>query len=75
MNAMSLAGAEMRGPPVKIDPLGRMTRRDAALALGKSEQTLANWKTAGRGPPCLVIDGRCYYDAAEIIRYGRGEAA
>jgi hypothetical protein len=52
-----------------------MSRRNAALALDKSEQTLANWKTQGIGPRCFVVGGRAYYDAAEVLAFGRGKNA
>lgn len=73
--AAEWAGAELSGPPLKIDPLGRMDRRNAAVALNKSEQTLANWKTKGIGPRCFLVNGIAYYDAREVYAFGRGEAA
>lgn len=69
---LTLAGAIVATPPIKVDPIGRMDRRNAALALNKSEQTLANWKTQGIGPRCFVVNGRAYYDAQEVFAYGRG---
>lgn len=50
-----------------------MDRKNAALALGKSQQTLANWKTTGVGPKPFLVNGRCYYWANEVLAYGRGE--
>jgi hypothetical protein len=58
---------------VMVDACGRMDRRNAARALGKSQQTLANWKTAGIGPTPFSVRGRSYYWAEEVIAYGRGE--
>lgn len=59
---------------VKIDACGRMDRRNAAKALAKSPQTLANWSVQGIGPQPFVITGRCYYWAEEVLAFGRGEA-
>ena len=58
---------------VKVDALGRMDRKNAAVALGKSEQTLANWSVGGEGPQSFKINGRVSYWAAEIEAYGRGD--
>lgn len=72
MQAVMISGTEIPGPKVKIDPLGRMDRRNAALALGKTTQTLANWKSQNIGPRCFVVGGRTYYMADEILAYGYG---
>lgn len=58
---------------VVIDACGRMDRRNAARALGKSTQTLCNWKTLGVGPRCFDVGGRVYYFAEEVLAFGRGE--
>lgn len=60
---------------VRVDACGRMDRKNAALALGKSQQTLANWKVEGVGPKPFKVGGRCYYWAEEVLAYGRGEGA
>lgn len=60
---------------VRVDACGRMDRKNAALALGKSQQTLANWKAQSVGPASFIVNGRCYYWAEEVLSYGRGEAA
>jgi hypothetical protein len=60
---------------VVVDACGRMDRPNAARALGKSQQTLSNWATAGIGPKSFKVQGRCYYWAAEVLAFGRGEAA
>lgn len=59
---------------VAIDACGRMDRKNAARALGKSRQTLANWKVGGIGPSNFVVNGRCYYWAEDVLAYGRGGA-
>lgn len=58
---------------VKVDAIGRLDRKNAALALGKSEQTLANWSVKNEGPPSFKVYGRVYYWADDIEAYGRGE--
>lgn len=59
--------------PVVVDACGRMDRKNAAMALNKSPQTLANWATQGVGPAPFSINGRAYYWAEQVIAYGRGE--
>lgn len=58
---------------VRVDALGRLDRKNAALALGKSEQTLANWCVQGAGPAHFKVNGRVYYWLADVEAYGRGE--
>lgn len=58
---------------VVIDACGRMDRRNAAKALGKTPQTLANWFTQGVGPKPFIVNGRAYYWAEEVLAFGRGE--
>jgi hypothetical protein len=60
---------------VRVDACGRMDRSNAAKALGKSQQTLSNWATAGVGPRPFKVAGRCYYWAEEVLAFGRGESA
>jgi hypothetical protein len=52
-----------------------MDRKNAARALGKSPGTLANWSSSGFGPKPLVVGGRVYYWAEEVLAFGRGESA
>ena len=59
---------------VVVDACGRLDRKNAAKALGKSPQTLANWKTLGFGPQPFVVRGRVYYRASEVFAFGRGES-
>lgn len=60
---------------VVIDACGRMDRRNAAKALNKSPQTLANWATQGIGPAPFLITGRAYYWAEQVLAFGRGNVA
>lgn len=57
----------------RADACGRMDRRNAALALGKSYSTLSSWNAQGIGPKAFKVGGRCYYWAAEVLAFGRGE--
>lgn len=63
----------VRRDSVVIDACGRMDRRNAARALGKSPQTLANWKVQGVGPMPFEVNGRVYYWAEQVLAFGRGE--
>ena len=60
---------------VVVDACGRMDRKNAAKALGKSAQTLANWSVSLRGPRAFMVGGRAYYWAEDVFAYGRGETA
>lgn len=60
---------------VTVDACGRMDRKNAAKALGKSYQTLCNWSVAQIGPKAFNVGGRCYYWADEVLAFGRGETA
>lgn len=69
---MTTEVAVLRVRPV-MDACGRFDRRNAAVALGKEPQTLANWAVKGFGPRPFMVGGRAYYDAAEVLAFGRGE--
>lgn len=42
---------------------------EAARELGRRPQTLARWRCEGVGPAFLRLNGRCYYDSADIEAY------
>jgi len=46
---------------VRVHPDGRMDRKNAALYLDKTKQTLANWAVEGIGPQPVYINGTPYY--------------
>ncbi len=48
---------------VRVLPDGRLDRRNAALYLGRSPKTLAQWALQGRGPPPHKdkVSGRVFY--------------
>lgn len=51
---------------IYITPDGRVNRRDAALFLGLSSRTLANWQLAGHGPCSIRVGGRRFYRLADL---------
>ena len=57
----------------EADAVGRWSARKAGDALGKSEQTLANYRVRGEGPPYFKVNGRVYYWPEDVLAYGRGE--
>ena len=70
----------MDRPRVTVLPGNRLSRRDAAVYLGRKPQTLAFWAMEGRGPAAVNIGGRAFYNLADLdafIRSGNaeGEAA
>lgn len=69
---VEMDGAVLRDAVV-VDACGRMDRKNAAKALGKSAQTLANWATNGFGPRPFIVGGRAYYWAEQVFAFGRGD--
>jgi hypothetical protein len=57
-----------------VDALGRCDSGNAGLILGKSQSTLANWRTSGIGPAWRKVGGRVYYNYDDLVAYGLGEA-
>lgn len=57
---------------VTIRPDGRLSRKDAAVYLGLSAKTLAEWKRKGLGPRDVKVGGRSFYDVRELDRFIRG---
>jgi len=45
------------------------TRPALAKALGKSEQTIAGWRTRGFGPPFIQIGRRVVYPQQEVLKW------
>lgn len=61
--------------PVKIDPdiiiAGKpcYTRPALAKALGKSEQTVAGWRTRGVGPSFINLGRKVIYPQKEVLKW------
>ena len=64
-----------QAPKIVLLPDGRMSRKDAAKYLGRSEKTLAMWATDGKGPPSVLVGGRRFYFKAVLDTYIAGAAA
>jgi hypothetical protein len=45
------------------------TPREVAALLRKSESTLANWRSAGRGPAYLKVEGAVRYRPSVVRKY------
>jgi hypothetical protein len=58
---------------VRVDPLGRVSRKEAAKALNKKPKTLCEWGAKGIGPRPFAVGGRIFYWWSEVAAYGRGE--
>jgi hypothetical protein len=59
---------------VRVLPDGRLDRKNAALYLGRSPKTLAQWALQGKGPRSHDIGGRAFYylqDCDEFITAAR----
>ena len=62
---------------VRVLPDGRLDRKNAALYLGRSPKTLAQWALHGKGPRSHDIGGRAFYyfrDCDAFIAGGNGSA-
>ena len=59
----------------KVDPIGRITRRNLAEAWDKSPKTLCEWAAKGKGPRPFRVGGRIYYWWKDAETFSRGEAA
>ncbi len=42
---------------------------DDALRLIASEGLLAKWRSEGKGPPFVKVEGKVFYDGADLIRW------
>jgi len=49
-----------------VTPDGRLSRSHAARYLGVAEQTLANWRSLGRGPKSFRLGGRVFYRLVDL---------
>lgn len=67
---MSVVEAVVEQPRVYVDPLGRVTRKEAAKALGKEAKTLQHWAAKGKGPRAFDVGGRIYYSWSEVCEFG-----
>jgi predicted DNA-binding transcriptional regulator AlpA len=45
-------------------------RREVAVAIGVTVQTLARWNAQGKGPPCIRLEGRrARYKVNDVIAW------
>jgi len=51
---------------VQILPDGRLDRANAAIYLGRSPKTLAEWGRLGLGPRSFLVGGRRFYRLDDI---------
>jgi len=51
---------------IRVTPSGLISRKDAAIFLGREPRTLAQWAWAGKGPEVININGRAYYRFEQI---------
>jgi len=72
-SAPTPAAIEVELPPVRVLPGGRLDRKNAALYLGRSPKTLAQWALHGKGPPSHDIGGRSFYYIADCDAFIAGD--
>jgi len=46
-----------------------ITPKEAALILVRPESTLRYWRCVGVGPQWIKIEGRIFYDVANLVEY------
>lgn len=49
-----------------LDPRTRLTTQEAADYLGQKQQTLANWRSAGAGPPFYKVGAAVQYRVSDL---------
>ncbi|MDO4919899.1 helix-turn-helix domain-containing protein [Kocuria sp.] len=49
-----------------LDPASRLTTSESAEYLGVRPQTMANWRSAGTGPPFYKIGAAVQYRVADL---------
>ena len=54
---------------VKVLPDGRLDRTNAAIYLGRSPKTLAEWGRLGLGPRSFLVGGRRFYRLEDLERF------
>lgn len=60
---------------VQVLPDGRLNRANAALYLGRSAKTLAEWGRLGQGPRSFMVGGRRFYMLEDLERFVEGGGA
>ena len=55
-------------------PSGKVNRENAAKALGRTAKTLAEWARLGIGPRPQNIQGRIFYDWADVQAFMCGDS-
>ena len=71
---MTIAEPAIEQVCVRVLPDGRLTRKDAAKYLGRSEKTLAMWGMEAKGPASVLVGGRRFYFRDALDAFIRGEA-
>lgn len=64
---------QMEHVNVRVLPGGRLDRANAALFLGKTPKTLAEWHRLGIGPKSFLVGGRRFYQLDDLQAYANGE--
>jgi hypothetical protein len=75
--AVEIASAPQAVEVVKIVvlPSGKVDRKNTAKAVNRIEKTLSEWARLGIGPKPQNIQGRIFYDWAEVQAFMGATAA
>ena len=60
---------------VQVLPDGRLDRTNAAIYLGRSPKTLAEWGRLGLGLKSFLVGGRRFYRLSDLERFVEGGRA
>jgi hypothetical protein len=60
-------------PTLFIHPDGRMDRKNAAIYLGFSPKTLADWAVKAVGPRYALVGGRVFYFKSDLDAWVSGK--
>lgn len=71
---MSLAEPVIEQVRVRVLPDGRLSRKNAAVYLGRAEKTLATWETEGKGPRSVLVGGRRFYFKDDLDSFIKGDS-
>ncbi len=58
---------------IVVFPDDRVDRKNAAVALGLSPKTLAEWRRVSKGPRAFNVGGRVFYRWSEVQAFAAGE--
>jgi hypothetical protein len=62
-------------PRIRVTPDGRVDTDNAAVFLGVTKKTMANWRSRGVGPRWRKVGSFVFYELRALQAFAAGEAA